>query len=360
MNGTHSKLFAAAVLLIVTSAFAQGIVADGLNNPMGLLAMPDGSIWVVDSGVGGDQEIEMVDPTTGQESTATVGMTSRVIRIAPDGTETVMATLPSVHVGMEFIGGARIARLGTGVYATSGAWLGDFGPEPMPLMAAIARVDTADTRVVAETWTVEAEQNPDGFILETHPYGIVGGSDGHLYVADAGANTLLRVNPRNGNIEVVVVFEGIPGPMPNPQRGGAPEMDPVPTGIAQAADGTLYVALLPGFPFPPGAARVMTVTTDGEVSLLTDGLTMVTDLQLAPDGNLYAVTLGQFTEQGPVPNSGAITRIGRDGSSEIAMEGLSFPTAIAFAQNGDAYVTVNGIGAPGTGQVLRYAGFGAP
>jgi hypothetical protein len=138
------------------------------------------------------------------------------------------------------------------------------------------------------------------------------------------------------------------------------EMDPVPTGITQAADGTFYVAMLPGFPFPPGAARVMTMTMDGKTSLLTDGLSMVTDLQIAPDGNLYAVTLGQFTEQGPVPNSGMITRVGRDGSLEVAMEVLSCPTAVDFAQIDDAYVTLNGIGAPGTGQVVRYAGFGAP
>lgn len=358
------RLFLAVLVTSALALFASGltqeVVADGLNNPMGLLAMPDGSVWVVDSGVGGEMEIEAVNPQTGEPTTATVGSTSQVLRIAPDGSTSVRAMLPSVFVGQEFIGGARLARLGTHVYATSGAWLGAFGPEPMPLMAAVVRVDTADVELIASTWSIEAEENPAGFILETHPYGIVGGADGHLYVADAGANTLLRVNPRTGDVSLVAVFEGIPGPMPNPARGGAMEMDPVPTGIAQAPDGTLYVAMLPGFPFPPGAARVMTVTTDGEASLLTDGLSMVTDLQYAPDGNLYAVTLAQFTEQGPVPNSGTITRVGRDGSLEVAMEGLSFPTAIAFAQNGDAYITLNGIGAPGSGQVVRYAGFGSP
>lgn len=349
----------AGTLLLLSAAFAQDVVVEGLNNPMGLLTMPDQSVWVIDSGVGGDQEIEAVDPMTGEEITATAGVTAQVIRVAPDGSQEVRATLPSVALGQEFLGGARLARLGSQVYATSGGWLGDFGPEPMPLMAAVVRVDTSEPRLLADTWSLEANENPDGFILETHPYGILGGSDGMLYVADAGANTLLRINPRNGNLDLVTVFEGLPSPLPNPNRGGAQESDPVPTGITQGRDGTLYVSLLPGFPFLPGSARVVSVTPSGEVTTVAEGLTMVTDLQMAPDGSLYAVTLAEFTEQGPVPNSGAVTRVGTDGSLEAVLEELSFPTAIAFAQNGDAYLTLNGVGAPGTGQVVRYEGLGA-
>lgn len=355
-----TSLLALAFAALLTAASAQQVVADGLNNPMGLLVMPDGSVWVVDSGVGGEQEIEAIDPNTGQPAIATVGMTSHVYRIAPDGTRTIMGVLPSIHVGMEFLGGSRLARLGSQVFATSGGWMAPFGPEPMPLMAAVVRVDSDEDRMVASTWSIEKAQNPGGFIVDSHPYGIVGGADGNLYVADAGGNTVLKVNPRNGEVSVVAVMAGVPGPMPNPARDGAMEMDPVPTGITQAPDGTLYVATLPGFPFVPGSASVLAISNDGTVSMVTDGLTMVTDLAMAPDGNLYAVTLAEFTEQGPIPGSGVVTRVGLDGSLEPVAEGLMFPTAIAFAPNGDAYLTLNGIGAPGTGQVVRMAGMGAP
>jgi uncharacterized protein with PIN domain len=155
-------------LAFAASGVGQEVVADGLNNPMGLLAMPDGSVWVVDSGVGGNMEIEAINPQTGEPATATVGNTSRVLRIAPDGTTSVRATLPSISVGQEFIGGGRLARLGTHVYATSGAWLDSLGPEPMPLMAAVLRVDTASVELTASTWAIEEEENAGGFVLDTH------------------------------------------------------------------------------------------------------------------------------------------------------------------------------------------------
>jgi sugar lactone lactonase YvrE len=354
------KWLLACVVSVIALAGAQEVVVDGLNNPMGLLVTSDGTVWVVDSGHGGDEEIEMMDPQSGETTTVTVGMTSAVVAIAPDGTRTVRAMLPSVALPMENLGGSRLASLGTEIYATSGGWIGDPDSEPMPLTASVVRVDTDEPQEVASTWTIEAEENPGGFIFDSHPYGIVGGADGMLYVADAGANTLLRVDPSDGDVTVLAVFDGVPGPFPNPARDGAMETDPVPTGITQGPDGTLYVALLPGFPFTPGSASVQRVTLDGDVTQITDGLTMVTDLQLAPDGHLYAVTLAEFTETGPTPMSGAVTRVGMDGEIEVVLEGLMFSTAIAFAPNGDAYVAVNGLGAPGTGQVLRYEGLGAP
>jgi hypothetical protein len=116
------------------------------------------------------------------------------------------------------------------------------------------------------------------------------------------------------------------------------------------------VSLLPGFPFLPGSAKVVKVTPDGQVSDYATGLTMLTDLKTGPDGNLYAVQIGIFTEQGPTPNSGAIIRVKEGDASEEVVSGLSFPTAIAFNDAGDAYVTLNGIGAPGSGEVVMYAG----
>ena len=52
-------------------------------------------------------------------------------------------------------------------------------------------------------------------------------------------------------------------------------------------------------------------------------------------------------------------RIKEGDASEVVVEGLSFPTSIDFNDAGDAFVTINGIGAPGSGAVVRFDGLTA-
>jgi|GEM_PF-100711 len=333
------------------------VVADGFNSPQGVLVAPNGSIWVIDSGVGGINEASAVDPNTGELVTAKVGNTARVMEVQPDGTLTEISTLPSVMAGTDTTGGARLVILNGALYATSGVWTAAASEKALPNTASILEVRQGDVREIAQTWKIEKETNPDGFVFESHPYGMTAGPDDMLYVADAGANALLRVDPTSGAIDVVTMFEGVASPVPNPGRGGALESDPVPTGVTFGADGTIYVSLLPGFPFLPGAAKVVAVDLQsGDVSDFATGLTMLTDLRTGPDGELYAVQLGVFTDQGPVPDSGAILRIHAGATSEVLVDGLAFPTSIDFDANGNGYVTVNGVGAPGAGAVVRFDG----
>lgn len=357
------KVVTGVVLVLVLTiipfagvASAQGggtTLADGFNTPQGVLVAPDGTVWVIDAGVGGDTEILFFNPDSGEEETATLGESARIIQITADGTQTVVANLTSVLVGMEALGGARLALLDDTLYATNGGWIESSAESPAAAdIAVVAKIEGDEVAIVANTWDTEAADNPDGFIKESHPYGITAGPDGNLWVADAGANTLLKIDPNSGEIEVVAVFEGVASPLPNPARGDAMESDPVPTAVAFDVDGEMYVSFLPGFPFLPGSAKVVKVSQSGQVSDYATGLTMVTDLRTGPDGELYAVQIGQFTEQGPVPNSGAIVRVKEGDASEVVASGLSFPTSVDFNPDGDAYVTTNGIGAPGSGEVL--------
>lgn len=350
-----------AAITLVGPALAQDdtgagvVVAEGFNSPQGVLVTRNGSLWVIDSGVGGINEASAMDPNTGEVVTAKVGNTSRVIQVTPNGTQTEISRLPSVVAGTDTTGGARLVILNGVLYATSGVWVEAARDEPLPNTASILEVRQGDIKEIAQPWQVEKEENPDGFVVESHPYGMTAGPDGLLYVADAGANVLWRIDPANGDVELVTVFDGVASPLPNPGRNGALESDPVPTGVTFGSDGVIYVSLLPGFPFLPGASKVVAVDPDsGEVSDYATGLTMLTDLRTGPDGELYAVQLGVFTDQGPVPNSGAILRIGEGTTSEVLVDGLAFPTSIDFDSTGNGYVTVNGVGAPGTGQVLRF------
>ncbi len=72
-------LWVLALALPAAPVFAQDgvtVLAEGFNAPQGVLVAPDGSVWVIDSGVGGDTEYKMIDPS-GQEVVGTYGETAR-------------------------------------------------------------------------------------------------------------------------------------------------------------------------------------------------------------------------------------------------------------------------------------------
>ena len=361
-------VFALIVALALPSATVvaqdgHAIIAEGFNAPQGVLVDPDGNVWVIDSGLGGDTEIEMVDAVSGEATTAAYGETARVVKIAPDGTQTEVAILPSIFSGDEAVGGGRLALLDGELYATSSFWLSDGsdGADPtIPNLGSVVKIGEDGTvEEVASAWAVEKSRNPDESIYESHPYGLAASPDGYLWVADAGANTLLRIDPESPEPVLIAVFDAIPGVFPNPARGGEMLTDPVPTGIAFDEAGNAYVSLLSGAPFVPGSASVVKVTRSGGRLPYATGLTMLTDIRTGPDGELYAVQFAVFTDQGPTPNSGAIVKVGEGDTSEVVVDGLSFPTSIDFDADGNAYITINGVGAPGSGAVVMYSGVGA-
>ena len=345
-------------------AFAQETVASGLNGPMGLMVDSEDNLWIADSGTGGGETLEVPNPNPGGELVELpFGNTAKVVRVTPDGTQSEVATLPSLVVpGLGRIyGGARLAMLDDEVFVTDGFWLpSDLSPKP-PKLATVLRVSEGEATEVADLWAFEEENNPDGLVPLSNPYGLTA-YEGDLLVADASANTLLRVDPGTGEVNVVAVFEGVPGPVPNENRGDALLNDPVPTGVTVDDDGMIYVSFLPGWPPLPGSAKVVQVTPEGEVSDYATGLDLLTDLQAAPDGNLYAVSIAaEVGEEGPLPDTGRVFRI-VDGEATEVLSGLPFPTAITFNDEGDAFVTHNGnvfASGPGTGEVVRYSGMAA-
>ncbi len=331
------------------------VIAEGLNGPQGVLIDESGTVWVIDSGVGGDEEVPFLNPQTGEESPAQYGESAQIVKISPDGTQTTVVNLPSIVTPSDTIGGARLAVLDGEVYATVGQWLGDPSVEAgVPNAGIVAKISDDSIETVASTWDFERSENPDGLIADSHPYGLAASPNGDLWVTDAGANTLLSINPLTGRTTLVAVFEGVPSPLPSAARNNELLTDAVPTSVV-AKDDMIFVSLLPGFPFVPGSAKVVTVAADGTVSDYATNLTMLTDLQLGPDNELYAVQFAVFGEQGPTPNSGALIRIVEGDASEVVLEGLSFPTSVSFDSAGDAYLAINGVGAPGSGQVVMYA-----
>lgn len=340
---------------------AQGeVVAEGLNGPMGVLVDPNGDLWVVDSGLGGESTVEGFD-FTGQAITGNYGPTARIVKVSlADGAMVDVATLTSLSNGTENEGGSRLALLDGVLYATGAGWhpavIPSTAETPLPGTGSLWRIEADGTVSEASPlWQLERDNNPVSTEVDTHPYGLLAGPDGNLWVADAGMNALLKVDPATDDAAIVATFDPLPGVFPNPNYANEMLTDAVPTGVA-LADGVIYVSFLSGAPFIPGSAKVVMVGEDGAVSDYATGLTMLTDLRTGPDGALYATQFGLFTERGPVPGSGAVIRIRPGDASEVVAPGLMFPTSLDFNADGDAFVTVNGVGAPGSGQVVRFAG----
>ena len=334
------------------------VVATGLANPRGVAVAEDGSLYVAEAGLGGEEPFE--SPAFGP---STRGSTGRMSRVAPDGaTSIVVSGLPSFALGgFEVLGPAGIVAADGVLYLTNSHFVP--GVEPRPNDAAVLRIDHASGEVatIADLGAFERENNPDGFILESDPYGVAQGTDGPLYVADAGANALYRVDPASGDLALVTVFPGLPGAGENPARNAAAELDPVPTGVAPAPDGGAFVGFLGGFPFPPGSGKVVRVAPDGAQRDVTTGLTAVVDVEIGPDGALYVTEFAAgYDAEGQTgwrADSGRVLRVTEAGPPEVVAAGLNKPNGLAFDDAGNLFVVVNSDAPPqagARGQLLRF------
>ena len=166
-----------------------------------------------------------------------------------------------------------------------------------------------------------------------------------VYVVDAGMNTVVEVDAVSGRWRVLA---RVP-PQPNPlfPGFGGPVMDPVPTGIHLAASGDLLVTILPGFPFPPGAAKVLSVDREtGAMTTLFGGLSSATDV-LEIGGATYVVELStDFLGGAP----GRVVRFAGPGAApEVVAGGLIGPTGLAWDPSRDELLVAESF----TGRVLR-------
>jgi hypothetical protein len=357
------------------------VLAAGLMSPRYLTVAEDGSVYVTEAGVGGDEEIMAPPPAEGTPEAAaspvaaeplgTRGTTGQVSKIAADGTVSVVATGLASYLfgGLEAAGPAGIVVSGGSIWVSVGGQ-GELTMPPLPSENSVVSIDeaTGEFAVVADIGAFELANNPDTFIVESNVYGMDLGADGALHVADAGGNTVYHVDPAAGETTVLAVVPGIEIPADqappggNPARGGALELDPVPTGVAANPAGGVFVGLLSGGPFPPGAAKIIGVAEDGTVTDVAMGLTMCTDVAIGPDGQMYAVQLSLNFLTDP-PGPGNVVRVFANGTTEPVAEELMQPNGIAFDAAGNLYIATGTVTPPGmdpAGMVLRIDGVAPP
>jgi DNA-binding beta-propeller fold protein YncE len=244
------------------------------------------------------------------------------------------------------VGVSDVAILGDQLYALVAGGGGSHGNPDQP--AGLYRIQADGTFEVVADLGAWRRANPVAHPAEVEPdgqwYGMVAAPDGSaLWVVEANGGQVLTVTPDGVVTRVADLSEG----------------HPVPTGIALAPEGGVYVGYLTAFPFLDGTSRVDHVAPDGTVSTVWSGLSMVTGIAVAPDGTLYAAEMATgdpaSMEEPPFqPFTGRVVRqSGADGLEEVAT-GMLFPVNLRFGPDGGLNVALPSVGANnGEGVILR-------
>jgi hypothetical protein len=175
------------------------------------------------------------------------------------------------------------------------------------------RIDgDGNAKRVADLYAFERRFNPHREAVDSNPFDVEDLGGGAALVADAGGNTLLKVDNR-GRIQLVAV---LPDELVSSANAAAllgeefppmMEAQPVATSVAVGPDGAYYVGELKGFPAPIGESRVWRIEPNpfpfavnardaqcGEsprCSVVLDGRTSIIDLVFGPDGRLYVTQI---------------------------------------------------------------------
>ncbi len=349
---------------VAPSAEAAGagtvtVVAQHLDNPRGLAFNARGELYIAEAGHGGN-----VCLGDGPEGPQCAGLTSGMSRLANGQVSKVVDHLISLAspdgTGAEGLVG--VSTQGNNVYGQIGLNTSGIPPQAPPgevIDAAKAQlgktiaIDRHDgswkawaaTGDADYAWTNDHKNlQPDQF-PDANPNALAT-RGGTQYVADAGANLVAQAD-RHGNVSTLAYLPVPPGSV----------TDAVPTCVAIAPDGSLYVGELLGGSYQPGHARVWRIA-NGQATVKWTGFTGIQGCGFDTAGNFYATEFQANGMFGPDP-SGAVIKVSPTGTkTTLGVGSLNFPSGFAY-RDGAIYVSNWSImpaqNAGPTGQVVKIA-----
>jgi plastocyanin len=290
------------------------LAADGIPNPRGFIWDGNGSMIVASGGIGGTAELPADE-------------SGSIFRIENGCPVTLASGFPSASAFGGRYGISDVAILDGTLYA-----LGDGGFDvqpPTPAPDGLYRIHADGSWQAIANIGAWVEANPTKLVPGDsdpggEPFAMV--SDGEAFwISESNHGQILRVTP-DGAISRIADLS---------------TTHPVPTGLALAPDGGVYVGFLTAAPFPDGSSKVVKVTADGTVTDVWTGLTAVTAVAVAPDGTLYAVEMSTGNATEPPfyrVGTGRVVRQTGPSSLEPVMTEMPQPVRASFGPDGGLYV----------------------
>ena len=355
--------------------WAQSRFAEGLQFPQRLIFTPQGNLLASEGGT--------PVPNTGRISIVNrQGMRRSLVEGLPAAPgHNIPAFGP---VGLALDGRTLYVALGDGDVEVGPPFAVNTDGESSPIFHSVLRIDFSaavdtiqssfqmtygDHWVLSDGYVVElrnasgdratvrtlAEFRPfwrnilggPGRYRPSNPFGVwLDGAKDSLYVADASAETILKVDTVTGRSRVLTRFQ----PLERTTAAGPSFVDHVPTAVCPAGE-SLLVSFLSSSPFPAGESSVkMWKPSDGTWSrpaALVTGLTMTTDmvcLRGGSEGAPRVATVEYSTTTDRTVPSGRVQLI--EGSQKtVLLENVLLPTSAAQdPMSGDLFVaTLSGL-----------------
>lgn len=312
--------------------------------PRGLEFGPDGFLYVAQAGMGG------TDPATCTDVIPPVGPyfggnTASIVKINPSTGQvtTVASNLASQVNALGFTSGVSdIAFVGDQLYALLSAGC-SHGNGDIP--SSVIKVNADGTWSVVADISTYLKNNPvaapeeEDFEPDGSLYSMVN-VRGDLYVIEPNHGEMMKVTT-SGEIKRVIDFSAHFGHI-------------VPTAVAY--QGNFFVGNLTPFPLADGKASIYKVTPSGEVKVWATGFTGVLGVAFDQKNRMYVLETSQAPEAGSpapiVPGTGRVILVNSNGTKQVVVDHLNFPTGMTFGPDGALYISNTGFGPP-TGQILK-------
>lgn len=314
------------MLLSIFSLNAQfSVIANNLSNPAGIQVDAAGNVWVTETGTGAnDGRIVAVTPS-GNKIPVVIGLPSNADPASGETAGAWRSMLLANNQLAVVIGEGPTAQFGRIVIFNMTGF--QLGVSPAKTLADVVKSIEVSSFSLAQAG-----------VTNSNPFSAALDESGNWFVADAGANMIVKVTPSG----VRSIFAKLPR-VSNYTRIGPPTVDPVPTKIIAKKGGGFFVSQLTGFPFTEGKSKIYWIDANGIVRLYTTGMTLVTDLAFDDKtGDLYALQFGSFVFPSPgfVFGSGKVWRIRPGGRSmELVAQGFGPGSGMTIDNTGNLYVT---------------------